>query len=42
MARGYPASLPSQLFPHLVVLADEYRHADADERFERLIDIFTD
>jgi AcrR family transcriptional regulator len=42
MARGYLASLPPAQFPHLVELADEYSYADPDERFELLIDIFTD
>jgi len=42
MARGYLASLPAGQFPHLVELADEYSYADPRERFELLIDIFTD
>ncbi len=42
MARDYIASLPAQFFPNLVGLADEVAFADADERFELLIDIFVD
>jgi AcrR family transcriptional regulator len=42
MARDYLASLPASQFPQLVELADEYSYADPDERFELLIDIFTD
>jgi AcrR family transcriptional regulator len=42
MARTYLASLPPQQFPHLVELADEFSYSDPDERFELLIDIFTD
>jgi AcrR family transcriptional regulator len=42
MARGYLASLPPARFPHLVELADEYSYSDPDDRFELLIDIFTD
>jgi AcrR family transcriptional regulator len=42
MARAYLASLPPQQFPHLVELADEFSYSDPDERFELLIDIFTD
>jgi len=42
MARDYIASLPAQFFPNLVVIADEFAFADADERFELLIDIFVD
>jgi AcrR family transcriptional regulator len=40
--RAYLASLPAQQFPHLVELADEFSYSDPDERFELLIDIFTD
>jgi AcrR family transcriptional regulator len=40
--QAYLASLPPQRFPHLVELADEFGYADPDERFELLIDIFTD
>jgi AcrR family transcriptional regulator len=42
MARDYLASLPADRFPHLVELAEEFSHADRDERFELLIDIFID
>src|SRR6516164_8295840 len=41
-ARDYIASLPAGSFPNLVGLADEFAFADADERFELLIDIFVD
>jgi AcrR family transcriptional regulator len=42
MARDYVASLPAGQFPNMVALADEFAFADADERFELLIDIFVD
>jgi TetR/AcrR family transcriptional regulator, tetracycline repressor protein len=42
LARDYVASLPAEHFPHVVSLADEFAFADADERFELLIDIFVD
>jgi AcrR family transcriptional regulator len=42
MVRDYLSSLPPQAFPTLVAMADEYGHADPDERFELLIDIFVD
>ena len=42
LARDYLASLPAARFPHLVELADEYTVADADGRFELLLDIFID
>jgi AcrR family transcriptional regulator len=42
MARDYIASLPTGSFPNMVSLADEFAFADADERFELLIDIFVD
>ena len=42
LARDYVASLPAGQFPHMVSLADEFAFADADERFELLIDIFVD
>ena len=42
MARDYVASLPAEQFPNMVGLADEFAFADADERFEMLIDIFVD
>jgi AcrR family transcriptional regulator len=42
MARDYVAALPAEHFPHMVSLADEFAFADADERFELLIDIFVD
>ncbi len=42
IVRDYMASLPPRAFPNLVAMADEYSHADPDERFELLIDIFVD
>jgi len=42
MARDYIASLPAEMFPNMVGLADEFAFADPDERFELLIDIFVD
>jgi AcrR family transcriptional regulator len=42
IARDYVAALPAEHFPHMVSLADEFAFADADERFELLIDIFVD
>jgi AcrR family transcriptional regulator len=42
MARDYVAALPPEHFPNMVSLADEFAFADADERFEMLIDIFVD
>jgi AcrR family transcriptional regulator len=42
MVRDYIASLPAEAFPTMVGLADEFAFADADERFEMLIDIFVD
>jgi hypothetical protein len=42
LARDYIASLPAGQFPTMVSLADEFAFADADERFELLIDIFVD
>jgi hypothetical protein len=42
MARDYIASLPAEHFPNMVGLADEFAFANADERFEMLIDIFVD
>jgi len=41
-ARDYIASLPAGAFPTMTRLADEFAFADAGERFELLIDIFTD
>jgi AcrR family transcriptional regulator len=40
MARDYVASLPSERFPHLAAVAGHFADADADERFELLLDIF--
>jgi hypothetical protein len=40
MARDYIASLPTEHFPTMVSLADEFAFADDDERFEMLIGIF--
>jgi AcrR family transcriptional regulator len=42
MVRDYLASLPAQMFPTLVSLADEYTGADPVARFELLIDIFVE
>ena len=42
MARDYAASLPAELFPTMIALADEFALADPDERFEILLDIFVD
>ncbi len=42
LASAYIGGLPAQRFPNLVALADEFAYADPDERFELLIDIFTD
>jgi AcrR family transcriptional regulator len=42
MIRGYLGSLPSEQFPHLVAVADHMVAADADQRFELLLDIFVD
>jgi hypothetical protein len=40
MARDYVASLPRDRFPNLAAVADHFAAADADERFELLLDIF--
>jgi AcrR family transcriptional regulator len=42
LASAYLGALPAQRFPNLVALAAEFSHADPDERFELLIDIFVD
>jgi AcrR family transcriptional regulator len=42
LASTYIGALPAQRFPNLVALAEEFSFADPDERFELLIDIFTD
>jgi TetR/AcrR family tetracycline transcriptional repressor len=42
MTRDYLASLPSDRFPHLVEMADHIATADADQRFELLLDVFVD
>jgi AcrR family transcriptional regulator len=42
MARDYIASLPTSLFPNMTSLASEFALADADERFELLLDIFVE
>ena len=42
MTRDYLASLPGERFPQLVALADHVAVADADERFELLLDLFVD
>jgi AcrR family transcriptional regulator len=40
LASDYLASLPSDRFPHLVAVADHIASANADERFELLLDLF--
>jgi AcrR family transcriptional regulator len=40
MARDYIASLPTDRFPNLVAVADQFTITDPDLRFELLIDIF--
>ncbi len=42
LASAYLGALPVQRFPNLVALAAEFSAADPGERFELLIDIFTD
>jgi AcrR family transcriptional regulator len=42
MARDYFAALPPSQFPNMTALAEEFVLADADERFEFLIDTFVD
>ena len=42
MARDYIASLPGGQFPNMTSWPTSSRFADADERFEMLIDIFVD
>jgi AcrR family transcriptional regulator len=42
LASSYLAALPADRFPNLAALANEFSYADPDERFELLIDIFTD
>jgi hypothetical protein len=42
MTRDYLASLPRDRFPHLVQLADHITAANADLRFELLLDLFVD
>jgi AcrR family transcriptional regulator len=42
MTRSYLASLPDDRFPNLVDLAEHIAIADADERFELLLDLFVD
>ena len=42
MVRDYIGSLPSERFPHLVEVADYIAAADADQRFELLLDCFVD
>ena len=42
MVREYLSSLPSEQFPHLVAMADHVAGADADQRFELLLDFFVD
>jgi hypothetical protein len=40
--RSWTGKLVAGQFPNMVGLADEFAFADADERFEMLIDIFVD
>ena len=42
MARDYLTALPADRFPHLVAVAGHFADADADRRFELLLDIFVD
>ena len=42
MVRDYIGSLPREQFPHLVDVADHIAAADADQRFELLLDFFVD
>jgi AcrR family transcriptional regulator len=42
MAGDYIGSLPPELFPNMTSMAREFMVADADERFEMLLDIFVD
>ena len=42
MTRDYLAALPSDRFPNLAELADLVAAADADQRFELLLDLFVD
>ena len=42
MTRDYLASLPRDRFPQLVEVAGHFAAADADERFELLLDLFVD
>ena len=41
-ARAYIAELPADRFPNLVVVAEHFHHADNDQSFELLIDVFVD
>ena len=41
-ARAYIAELPTDRFPNLVVVAEHFHHADNDQSFELLIDVFVD
>jgi hypothetical protein len=40
VARDYLAARPRDHFPHLTELADHFAAADADQRFELLLDLF--
>jgi AcrR family transcriptional regulator len=42
MASSYIASLPSERFPNMVEVADQYQAIDPDESFELLLDLFVD
>lgn len=41
-ARDYVAALPVEQFPNLVAVAGHFGHADNDQSFELLIDLFVD
>jgi hypothetical protein len=42
MVRDYLTALPVDRFPHLVAAAGHFADADADQRFELLLDIFVE
>jgi AcrR family transcriptional regulator len=41
-ARAYIAELPAERFPNLIAVAEHFHHADDDQSFELLIDVFVD
>jgi AcrR family transcriptional regulator len=41
-ARAYIAELPADRFPNLTAVAEHFHHADNDQSFELLIDLFFD